>query len=134
MLIELNAKPIEATEDLEVFKAIVVAYFEPKNHCSSIYKDFSYVFDKLYKTEMKESDDGAYFDYTDRIAYELINPKTKFITSGFHSTSTKQRLNDHIRYSFQKIVKCIIPKGSMYYINKTGCIVSNQIIVTNKLV
>ncbi len=133
MLIELNAKPIEATEDLEVFKAIVT-YYQVEDCCSSIYQEFSYIFDKLYQTEMKESNDGNYFDSIDKRAYLFPGSKTKFITNGFHSANTKQRLRDHIRYCIQKITKCIIPKGSLYYINETGCIVSNQIILTNKFV
>jgi hypothetical protein len=133
MLIELNAKPIEATEDLEVFK-VVVAYNEKENWCRSIYKSFYYIFDKLYQTETEESIEGVLFDDLDRIAHGFDESKTKFITKGFHSANTKQRLKNHAICLHQKIVKCIIPKGSMYYINETGCIVSNQIIVTDKLV
>jgi hypothetical protein len=129
MLIEANAKPIKAIADIEVCKVVHMAI----DFCSSIYQNFYYSTNKLYQTEMKESIFGTVFDDIDRDAYD-IGIDTKFITCGFHSATTRERLKSHATFSHHRIVKCIIPKGSMYYVNLTGCVVSNQIIITNKLV
>ena len=49
------------------------------------------------------------------------------ITEGFHSYKTKSQVLLANQFHFKKIVKCILPKGTIYYINNFNEIVSNQI-------
>lgn len=49
------------------------------------------------------------------------------ITEGFHSYKTKSQVLFVNQFYFKKIVKCILPKGTIYYINNNDAIVSNQI-------
>lgn len=49
------------------------------------------------------------------------------ITEGFHSYKTKSQVLFVNQFYFKKIVKCILPKGTIYYINNNDEIVSNQI-------
>ena len=49
------------------------------------------------------------------------------ITEGFHSYKTKSKVLLANQFHFKKIVKCILPKGTIYYINNNDEIVSNQI-------
>lgn len=85
---------------------------------------------------------SLYRDYT-YIPYE-INPKVNifittgeywcwYIDKGYHSYKTLDRAKVE-RDSYEVIVKCIIPKGSTYYINNLDEIVSSNIIVTDKII
>lgn len=49
------------------------------------------------------------------------------ITEGFHSYNTKSQVLFANQFYFKKIVKCILPKGAIYYVNDRGEVVSNQI-------
>ncbi len=51
---------------------------------------------------------------------------------GFHSALSKKRFKE-LAYCNSSIYKCVIPKGSEYYENLSGLIVSNQIIIKNKI-
>ena len=53
-----------------------------------------------------------------------------FINEGYHSYKYINSINK--RYFC--VLECIIPKGSIYYINSDNCIVSSDIIVTDKIV
>lgn len=53
-----------------------------------------------------------------------------FINEGYHSYKYINSINK--RYFCT--LECIIPKGSIYYINSDNCIVSSDIIVTDKIV
>lgn len=53
-----------------------------------------------------------------------------FINEGYHSYKYINPINK--RYFC--VLECIIPKGSIYYINSDNCIVSSDIIVTDKIV
>ena len=53
-----------------------------------------------------------------------------FINEGYHSYKYINSINK----SYFCTLECIIPKGSIYYINSDNCIVSSDIIVTDKLV
>ena len=75
-----------------------------------------------------------------------MNMKKKFLTvlamalmitgasyaQGFHSALSKKRFKE-LAYCNSSIYKCVIPKGSEYYENLSGLIVSNQIIIKNKI-
>ena len=53
-----------------------------------------------------------------------------FINEGYHSYKYINSINK--RYFC--VLECIIPKDSIYYINSDNCIVSSDIIVTDKIV
>ena len=58
-----------------------------------------------------------------------------YIEKGYHSYSTLHKAKlEKSSNIIEVIVKCIIPKGSEYYINETQEIVSSNIIVTDKIV
>lgn len=55
------------------------------------------------------------------------------INKGYHSYETLNVTKRHTN-EYCRIIECIIPKGSIYYINRVGHIVSSNIIVTDKIV
>lgn len=55
------------------------------------------------------------------------------IEEGYHSYSTFERTHYRLGYSDLKIIECIIPKDSEYYVNSRQEIVSSNIIVTDKI-
>lgn len=97
-------KPKIAQKDIVCYKVGCINY--TNNTHTSVYMDFVYEINKLYKIKHWRTKD------------------VKEIEIGFHSMAKKPLC----RYG---IVKCIIPKGSKYYRSK-GLYVSNQIIVTEK--
>ena len=56
------------------------------------------------------------------------------IDKGYHSYSTLSKAEFVRCKIFELIVKCTIPKGSVYYLNENNEIVSSNIIVTDKIV
>ena len=56
------------------------------------------------------------------------------IDVGYHSYSTIERAQKNIFFGDEVIIKCIIPKGTEYYINNDNEIVSSTIIVTDQIV
>lgn len=56
-----------------------------------------------------------------------------YISKGYHSYSTLYKAKEE-RNLYEVIVKCIIPKGSAYYINGRNEVVSSNIIVTDKII
>ena len=84
----------------------------------SLYKDYIYI---PYETNPKVN-----------IICRFDNDLTCdwFINEGYHSYKYINSINK--RYFCT--LECIIPKGSIYYINSDNCIVSSDIIVTDKLV
>ena len=86
---------------------------------------------------------SLYRDYT-YIPYES-NPEVNifiakseyyyrwYIDKGYHSYKTLDRAKAE-RNLYEIIVKCIIPKGSTYYINNFNEIVSSNIIITDKII
>jgi hypothetical protein len=132
MLIEKEVDFAIAAEDLIVYKVLSVP--SPDYFCS-IYRSFGYKVGQLYKTKITRSTNGTVFDSRDDIAYDNFDPKELiFIKQGFHSANKKLRLSHEVDDDTKVLVECIIPKGSKYYTNRTGCVVSNQIIVTGKIV
>lgn len=84
------------------------------NKCISFIKGFKYKYEQLYTLN-------------NEIVVEYEHPRY-IIYKGFHSYSKKYK--DVLAEYFGCWVKCTIPKGSVYYLNKsTQEIVSNQIIV-----
>ena len=56
------------------------------------------------------------------------------IEEGYHSYSTFERAQYRLGYNSNlKIIECIIPKDSEYYVNSRDEVVSSNIIVTDKI-
>ena len=84
----------------------------------SLYKNYVYI---PYETNPK-------VNIICRLDYDLSCDW--FINEGYHSYKYINSINK--RYFC--VLECIIPKGSIYYINSDNCIVSSNIIVTDKIV
>lgn len=105
-----------ANKDITVYKIVI-----PKeNGCTSLYKEFDYDFHKTY-TEL------IHIDYAHDVYY---------INEGFHSYKSlevAQYILAFIRINRRecngRIIRCIIPKGAIYYINNYKEVVSNKIII-----
>lgn len=140
-LITIQNDPCIAQEDLIVYKSFL------KNTDENIFKTpfqfFTYEINKLYETEIKlvkktefigiEAFDNDSIDKSklDFDVHKYIN----VISNGFHSLKYPDRIDtDSIGLFGLKIVECIVPKGSFYYTDNSGLIVSNKIIITNKIV
>ena len=56
------------------------------------------------------------------------------IDAGYHSYNTIEIAQKNIFFGNEVVIKCIIPKGTEYYINNDNEIVSSTIIVTDQIV
>lgn len=63
--------------------------------------------------------------------YKIMGYK---IDAGYHSYNTIERAKKSIFFGDEVVIKCIIPKGTEYYINNDDEIVSSTIIVTDQIV
>jgi hypothetical protein len=122
-----------AEEDIIVYKLMCEANSVT---VKSPYLHYEYIFNKLYKTIIKETDDFCYFDTIDEYYYQNLNEdvELKSLSEGFHSALTINRLLNINGTTDYPIYKCIIPKGSVYFKDETGLIISNQIIITKEIV
>lgn len=119
-----KTKPIKniAEKDIICYKVF---------HIQNIIFDKSKI-QKLYSEYMN-------FLYIPYKKQEHINLKIEndiiryIIEEGYHSYSTFERAQYRLGYSDLKIIKCIIPKDSEYYVNSRQEIVSSNIIVTDKI-
>ena len=132
MCLQTNWKePKVAEKDILVYKL-----FEKGNEkiVQSPYNYFNYTINKLYKTKIEETDDTSSFDEVAQMYLKNISRNgVKSIGRGFHSIKSKKRVIDSGETEYI-CLKCIIPKGSLYYRGFTDLLVSNQIIITNKQV
>lgn len=123
---EVSIKSKVAEEDIPVFKIV-------KKDLQAYYQEFQYSIGEVFKTEM---------------SVPMYSPlKLGYINEGFHSYSSKKCDIEAIeRYKFTEpyisvfygkyrldsymdacILECVIPKGSIYYLNHKGEYVSNKI-------
>lgn len=56
------------------------------------------------------------------------------IDAGYHSYNTIEIAQENKLFRDEVVIKCIIPKGTEYYINNDNKIVSSTIIVTDQIV
>lgn len=129
-----------AEKDITVYKELRHIY---ENVVSACYQDFNYRLEKLYKTEItKETPNEVIHTCFDCKDAEVlmkaygdswrINENLVSYAQGFHSALAQDRFKE-LAYYNSSIYKCVIPKGSEYYENLSGLIVSNQIIIKNKI-
>jgi hypothetical protein len=154
-LITKQKRPEILKEDLIVYKELNNCWDSTTNdyEIKSCLTSFKYELGVLYQTEIKESEIPRNFDtiawnlnfkpmsQKDRDLlyeqYSRLSDSTsdvrffqelgyKVYGAGFHSFESKYRTND-INY------ECVIPAGSEVYRDKSGLIVSNQIIIKHRL-
>lgn len=115
--------------DTKVYK--IVAKTSRKNMVNSLCRGYTYKIGKLFEME-------------ERIIPGLVmsgaNGKSYAIKEGFHSYATfakaMMKFEEVITYDLNPsvhtlvIVECIIPEGSIYYINNEGEVVSDKIIIS----
>ena len=132
-----------ADNDIECFKIVLQ---DGSNTIYSYYQEFKYELNKLYKTELnfiKHRSLGytsilqGFHSYSNELKYDItyynliplikvFNDKTDNTFQAYmvHSTLSNKNI-----LAKSVIANCIIPKGSTYYVNEHGEIVSNQIII-----
>ena len=64
---------------------------------------------------------------------DSIFGSTWYINEGYHSYKTLNKTKTSSENHYY-IVKCIIPKNSVYYLNNKNEIVSSDIIITDKVI
>ena len=127
--------PLTADIDLTVYKNGAFNYKEeeedenkPTSNFRSRYRGKVYTPDVVYIVEMKLTEDTSVSD-TEEDNYRQTIPSGQrlYIGQGFHSYDTIDRARAR-GVHWKTIAEFIIPKGSLYYLNGSGNIVSNQII------
>ena len=159
-LITAQKEAMIAQEDITVYKLFNTDKNEKgeKIYYSPFWFTY-YQLNELYTTTIKDvpeedfhdkcafdSPDQKKLDETFRDQYDRPNwnpiwytgeerADIRYIGEGFHSINTKERAISTINDSYihRVILECTIPAGSEYYLNPSGLIVSNQIIVLREV-
>ena len=123
-LFPLHDRPKVAKKDIVCYK-IVQKSSTKKNEMISMYQKFEYKLNVLYTSDL----DIPIID--DNCLVAVIN-------KGIHAYEEKRALNNELIYIRAFIIdalpiKCIIPKGSLYYKGANDEIVSNQMILVEIL-
>ena len=132
-----------AEENIKVYKYVRII----DGNFHSEFNGFCYKQGVIYETELKTSETRIeMFDKVVTKKYipdgmkqgsielkKYIRNNYKCINEGFHSSFSEERLKDKLKdiLKFRKnfeIQKFIIPKGSEYYKDETGLLVSNRIL------
>jgi hypothetical protein len=132
-LITTQKKPSTAEEDIIVFKSLI----KTNDKTATIpFQKYNYELGTLYKTKIKGSNAWLASDRIDADWLNTHHPDWHYGTDeliclgeGYHATLTKQRAYILLNFADSYLYQCTIPKGSKYYKDATGLIVSNQIII-----
>lgn len=123
-LITRQKEPLIAEEDITVYKILT-------GRRAAIYYYFKYEKDLLYVTVMQKALDimpaDSYVMATYHTSKDIIS-----IGEGFHACTTIGRA-EMLRGVGEYIFKATIPKGSLYYKDETDLIVSDKIIIHDKI-
>ena len=132
-LITEQITPIILEKDLVVYKQIIR---KNRNIVFSNFCEFEYKLGKLYQTDIEYSDNRSPYDSTASEYYysdTMIGKPLQSYGIGFHSVLSKERFRFVSKFDKNdRIVSCTIPKGSEVYYDKTGLVISNQIVI-NKI-
>ena len=115
--------------------------------CYKVFPFYDIFFEQFDRTKIQIDKDKIQKIYSECMNFlyipykkqEHINLKIEndiihyIIEEGYHSYSTFERAQYRLRYSDLKIIECIIPKDSEYYVNSRDEVVSSNIIVTDKI-
>lgn len=119
-----------------VYKALITS---SKTTANSIYESHKYTLGKLYQTQIEETNYWCCADNVDSKWLDNNYPEWHrgkrteeliCIGPGYHACTTIERTE---KLASDPIYECTIPKGSEYYLDATGLIVSNQIIINKKI-
>lgn len=142
-LITNQKEPLIAEEDMVVYKLLRKEGLEIK----APFNDFHYRLNERFDTEIKESTEIRPFDVEDErnlikllgdsfYYLDLSKIKAKGFMSigrGFHSAAYVDRIISN-EYGDISIYKCIIPKGSKFYMSYyKDLIVSSSIIIIERI-
>ena len=139
-LITNQKEPEILKEDLTVFKVL-------KDNLKSPLQGFRYSKNKLYENVIEESEDPSFADseslnFYDEEGFSMLEVleihDLKAFGKGFHSITTEERAlsykNDlYTVYPLNNVFSCIIPKGSEIYRDATGLIISNKLIIKERI-
>ena len=122
--------------DKTVYKILVEGSEDNVVHSPIQYH--TYELGKLYTTTIKESNDWTAYGNGDTKWLNENYPMWRYggeqklvcIGEGYHSISRKIKKTD---YKGECLYKCVIPKGSVYHKGPCNLIVSNQIIIKEKV-
>lgn len=156
-LITKQSEPEITTEEMQTVKIVSINPSLP-GYAIASYNWFEYILNKPYRTEIKISKEPKPFNilvqdyYKYNKSYQRIVGQSGVTAimdeeplfaygNGFHSIIKdsdqhrfiKERIEHGIIPSFHTVVICTIPAGSEIYKDATGLIVSNNIIVTDKI-
>lgn len=112
-----------ANRDKVVYKVFIKSR---EGELKSAFREMPYKRNTLYETKFEIA------------AGFMEDRKVTFIGAGFHSFETFTgackliSTRSYHKCGIPLVTKCIIPKGSIYYINSEMVVVSNKIIVTNE--
>ena len=119
----------------------ITVYKVMNKELSAIFKIFKYELNHLYETEIKESEEWATLgilekwldDYPDNSWRR--HPDLICLGQGFHSIKKirNARILKNYLHINTVIFKCVIPKGSEYYIDAEGFMISNKIIIKKEI-
>jgi len=134
-LITTQKKPKKARKDMLVYKALREC---SETIASSVYECHKYILGELYTVQIQQDNDWTAADQDDQAwltrNYPNWNHGTETelicIGAGYHASTTPKRIQ---KWFTEPIYECTIPKGSEYYEDATGLIVSNQIIINKKI-
>ena len=126
-LITKQKKPIKIRKDRTVYKILEMIDGDMYSAYHGMHR---YVKGRLYCQEMNAN--NISYNVFDSIASEAYpNWRTKNYThvhQGLHAVKYRGRIRGEM-FENEYIVEFLIPKGSLIYEDKTGLIVSNQIIM-----
>lgn len=137
-LITEMLEPQLAEEDIIVYKTLR----KQKDGLRSCHTDFLYKLHVLYsvdKMDLEEEDEEDFSVFDFRVMWEYrpgarrsIQPPIISVKTGFHSFTTKWRAKgsmEGLPFGDIIMVRCRVPKGSLYYRDTTNLMVSDKIIL-----
>lgn len=138
-LVTTQKKQYYTKKDMVVYKEV---RFYDDNVVKSPYEYFFYEIGKLYETKFSFLNYGYCYDVIAEYDFDEIRINRipfKIIAEGFHSFSNIDRIPLHLKMPPAldypvRLYECVIPKGSQYFKDRTGLIVSNKIIIKKQCV
>lgn len=107
--------PRIAIKDIVVYKIVLPTKIVPNGY-KTPYRNCIVYMNNLYHGK---------FDYQDILFTSFIRSN---IESGYiHSYTSLESLYNHAFFSYMYIIKCIIPKGTLYWIGDIGDIASRKL-------
>ena len=134
-LITTQKTALIAEKNITVYKVIC-------KDLSAIFQEFKYDINVLYETKIKASEQWDVLGVHDEWLFDNYpdnswrrHPDLICLGEGFHSIKDKENafiLKNQL-YLSVIVFKCVIPKGSEYYIDASGLIISNKIILKKQI-